>query len=225
MAGKNKHISKGSVLQKPTLQPFKIDRHLTGVVITPRGYPLDWSRTILELLVIIRGFIVAHRRLYTEKRILHCNVSEGNIVLVRPDGDNSIQGMLIDLDHAMTLNDDPKKDDKSLLAGTMKFMALERLQFAVIDKIAIQCTYRHDLESFFYVFLVGCIGFEREDDAVEVIRLQNWSSNNIYLNNGMKHTCVSGFSSYILDMFSTSYFDLKDLAIKLRNIVFGESIP
>ncbi|VDB83802.1 Bgt-20122 [Blumeria graminis f. sp. tritici] len=86
----------------------------------------------------------------------------------------------------MLLNDDPKKDDKSLLAGTMKFMALERLQFTVTYKMTIQCTYRHDLESFFYVFLLGCIEFEGEDDAAEVIELHKWSSNNIDLNYGTK---------------------------------------
>ncbi|CAD6499688.1 BgTH12-03796 [Blumeria graminis f. sp. triticale] len=169
----------GSGPRKPTLQPFQRDRHLTRVVVTPRGRPLHCSRTILEFLIVIRDSIVAHRRLYFEKDILHCDISEGNIVLVRPNGDNSIQGMLIDLDHAVSLNDDRKKDDNSLLTGTMKFMALERLSYAATYGSTIQCTYRHDLESFFYVFLVGCIDFS----------------------------------------------DLKDLAIKLRNILFGEAIP
>ncbi|CAD6501328.1 BgTH12-01580 [Blumeria graminis f. sp. triticale] len=125
----------------------------------------------------------------------------------------------------MLLNDDPKKDDKSLLAGTMKFMALERLQFTVTYKMTIQCTYRHDLESFFYVFLLGCIEFEGEDDAAEVIELHKWSSNNIDLNYGTKLTYMTKFCRYILDMFSTSFFDLKDLVIKLRNILFGEAPP
>ncbi|CAD6499703.1 BgTH12-03811 [Blumeria graminis f. sp. triticale] len=167
----------GSGPQKPTLKPFKRDRNLTRVVVTPRGYPLHWSRTILEFLVVIRDSIVADRRLYIEKKILHCDVSEGNVVLVRPDGDNSIRGMLIDLDHAVSSNVDTKKDGNSLLTGTVKFMALERLDWAVTKNKTIQCTYCHDLESFFYVFLVGCIDF----------------------------------------------FDLKDLAIKLRTIMFGES--
>ncbi|CAD6499702.1 BgTH12-03810 [Blumeria graminis f. sp. triticale] len=223
MAGKNKHISKGSGPQKPTLKPFKRDRNLTRVVVTPRGYPLHWSRTILEFLVVIRDSIVADRRLYIEKKILHCDVSEGNVVLVRPDGDNSIRGMLIDLDHAVSSNVDTKKDGNSLLTGTVKFMALERLDWAVTKNKTIQCTYCHDLESFFYVFLVGCIEFEREDDAADIEELQNWSSNSIFTSNGTKVACVTGFRSHILDIFSTSFFDLKDLAIKLRTIMFGES--
>ncbi|VCU39852.1 Bgt-50724 [Blumeria graminis f. sp. tritici] len=225
MAGKNKFISKGSGPRKPTLQPFQRDRHLTRVVVTPRGRPLHCSRTILEFLIVIRDSIVAHRRLYFEKDILHCDISEGNIVLVRPDGDNSIQGMLIDLDHAVSLNDDRKKDDNSLLTGTMKFMALERLSYAATYGSTIQCTYRHDLESFFYVFLVGCIEYERKNSSKEVIKLQMWCSNNISSNESEKIKCLTYFRMHILDVFSISFSDLKDLAIKLRNILFGEAIP
>ncbi|SZF01399.1 unnamed protein product [Blumeria hordei] len=164
--------------QKPSLQPFQRNRHLTRLVITPRGYPLRCSRTILEFLVVLRDCIVAHRPLYSETKILHCDISEGNIVFLRSEGDNSIQGMLIDLDYAVSLNDNQKNNDNSLLTGTRKFMALEKLEIAKREGRTIQCMYGHDLKSFLYVFLVGCIDF----------------------------------------------FELKNLARKLQNTLFGESL-
>ncbi|SZF01395.1 unnamed protein product [Blumeria hordei] len=224
LAGKNKYISKGSGPQKPSLQPFQRDRHLTRLVVTPRGYSLRCSRTILEFLVVLRDCIVAHRPLYSEKKILHCDISEGNIVFLRSEGDNSIQGMLIDLDYAVSLNDDQKNNDNSLLKGTMKFMALERLEIAKREGRTIQCTYRHDLESFFYVFLVGCIEFERKYESMEALEIQEWSTNNINHNYAMKHTCTTNFEGLILKMFSDSFLELKILARKLRNALFGESL-
>ncbi|CAD6506060.1 BgTH12-06992, partial [Blumeria graminis f. sp. triticale] len=88
------------------LQPFKRDRHLVRVVVTPGGHPLHCSRTILEFLVVIGDYIVAHRRLYIEKKIIHCDISEGNIVSISPNGNNSLHKMLIHFDHSISLNDD-----------------------------------------------------------------------------------------------------------------------
>ncbi|VCU39839.1 Bgt-50727 [Blumeria graminis f. sp. tritici] len=78
-------------------------------------------------------------------------------MLGRPNGDDGIKGIVIDLDHSVSLNDDQKKVDSHLLTGTMKFTVLEMLVHAIRHSSKIQCTYRHYLESFFYVFLVGCI--------------------------------------------------------------------
>ncbi|VDB90536.1 Bgt-51634 [Blumeria graminis f. sp. tritici] len=104
------------------------DRELLRIVITPRGHSLRSSKTIMEFLVGIRDAIVAHRRLYVEKKILHGDISDGNIILANVGG--KTQGMLIDLDHAEIVEPPPGKDDNFFLTGTMKFMALERLHHA-----------------------------------------------------------------------------------------------
>ncbi|VDB83615.1 Bgt-51697 [Blumeria graminis f. sp. tritici] len=68
--------------------------------------------------------------------------------------------MMIDLDHSIGLIESLKTDENLSLIGTMKFMAIERLKVAVKKEPTIQRTIWHDLESFFYVFLVGCIEYE-----------------------------------------------------------------
>ncbi|CAD6501097.1 BgTH12-01352 [Blumeria graminis f. sp. triticale] len=148
------HLAEGvEVPRTPQLR----DRELRRIVISPRGHSLRSSKTIMEFLVGIRDAIVAHRRLYVEKKILHGDISDGNIILATVGG--KTQGMLIDLDHAEMVDPPPGKDDNLFLTGTIKFMALERLHRASNCGETIARTFHHDLESFFYVFIVGCITF------------------------------------------------------------------
>ncbi|CAD6501099.1 BgTH12-01353, partial [Blumeria graminis f. sp. triticale] len=196
------------------------DRELRRIVISPRGHSLRSSKTIMEFLVGIRDAIVAHRRLYVEKKILHGDISDGNIILATVGG--KTQGMLIDLDHAEMVDPPPGKDDNLFLTGTIKFMALERLHRASNCGETIARTFHHDLESFFYVFIVGCITYERGEKSQEVIDLQAWSTENIKSNYDAKELAILGFRRRILDNFSTKFLDFKALAYELRTILFGE---
>lgn len=52
------------------------------------------------------------------------------------------------------------------MTGTLEYMAIEILEGAVRKETAgIDHTYRHDLESFFYVFLALCIRHGWGEDA------------------------------------------------------------
>ncbi|CAD6503681.1 BgTH12-03340 [Blumeria graminis f. sp. triticale] len=219
MIGCNPFISQAEDVEVPPTPQLR-DRELRRIVITPRGRNLYSSKTIMEFLVGIRDAIVAHRRLYVEKKILHGDISDGNIILATVDG--KTQGMLIDLDHAEMVEPPPGKDDNFFLTGTMKFMALERLQYAAKRGETINRTFHHDLESFFYVFILGCITYERGGKSQEVIDLQAWSTENIKFNYDAKELAILGFRRRILDNFSTKFLDLKALASELRMILFGE---
>ncbi|CCU81596.1 serine/threonine protein kinase domain protein [Blumeria hordei DH14] len=186
------------------------DRELSRIVITPHGHSLRSSKTIMEFLVVIRDAIVAHRRLYVEKKILHGDISDG---------------MLIDLDHAEMAGAPQHANDNFSLTGTMKFMVLERLQYASKSKPTINRTFHHDLESFFCVFIVGCITYERGKKSEEVIDLQNWFTGTIKNNYVAKQLAVLAFEEDILHKFSTKFLSLKPLATELRTILFGEHEP
>ncbi|CAD6503675.1 BgTH12-03334 [Blumeria graminis f. sp. triticale] len=219
MIGFNPFISQAECVEVPPTPQLR-DRELRRIVITPRGRSLYSSKTIMEFLVGIRDAIVAHRRLYVEKNILHGDISDGNIILATVGG--KTQGMLIDLDHAEMVEPPPGKDDNFFLTGTMKFMALERLQYAAKRGETIARTFHHDLESFFYVFILGCITYERGGKSQEVIDLQAWSTENIKSNYDAKELAILGFRRRILDNFTTKFLDLKALASELRTILFGE---
>ncbi|KAG6155258.1 hypothetical protein E4U51_008521 [Claviceps purpurea] len=117
------------------------------LVISPAGREINDFRSIKELLECERDTIRAHRSLYVEGKILHRDISPHNIIITRPATANGFKGMLIDLDMACTRGSD--QDGPSHAVGTLPYMAVEVL-------LKIDHTYRHDVESFFYVLLRMC---------------------------------------------------------------------
>jgi hypothetical protein len=85
-------------------------------------------------------------------RPLHAYRSVGELLEAASTGDP--KGMLIDLDLAKELDSLPS--GASHRTGTMQFMGIEVHQ-------GKGHTYRHDLESFFYVFIWMCIRYGYED--------------------------------------------------------------
>ncbi|EHK41528.1 hypothetical protein TRIATDRAFT_181068, partial [Trichoderma atroviride IMI 206040] len=101
-------------------------------------------RTIKELLESMRDAIKAHQSLYVTGNILHRDISSNNIIITDPATADGFKGMLIDLGLAKIRDSGPSGARQQ--TGTMQFMAVEVLRM-------VDHTYRHDLESFFYVLL------------------------------------------------------------------------
>ncbi|CAD6503662.1 BgTH12-03321 [Blumeria graminis f. sp. triticale] len=220
MSAEAKYISIGAEEEALTSAPYLNDRELIRVVMTPRGRSLGTSRSILEFLVGIREAIVAHRDLYCKKKMLHGDISEGNYILTPLS--NTLQGFLIDLDHAIEVKDTSDAVKGNFLTGTMKFMAIERLEHAAYYRSSITRTYRHDLESFFYVFILGCVTYGSDTKSFELAHLRCWSRRNVHNNLTNKRIAFSDFEFEILRWFSPSFVDLKDLAKKLHVLLFGK---
>ncbi|VDB88723.1 Bgt-50276 [Blumeria graminis f. sp. tritici] len=215
-----KPIATGKGEKQPTTPPRIKDRELTRLIVTPRGFRLNSSRTILEFVEGIRDAIMAHQRLFVEKKVLHGDISDGNIILAFVGG--RFRGLLIDFDHAVKVEDTSDKHENSYLTGTLKYMALERLEYAAKTENSITRTYYHDLESFFYVFLTGCIEYERRENPKVVVNLQSWCEENIKENFKGKRSDMTYFETDILPKFSNNFDDLKELARKLHKILFGD---
>ncbi|SZF01234.1 unnamed protein product [Blumeria hordei] len=111
-------------------------------------------------------------------------------------------------------------EDDRFLPGTMKFMALERLKHARNTGNTTSRTC-HDLESFFYVFIVGCIEYE-DVSADEVDDLNYWCTNHVKRNFKSKRYHVEHFDTEILDKFTTSFKGLKEVAGKMRQILYHD---
>ncbi|CAM6004313.1 unnamed protein product [Sphagnum balticum] len=126
------------------------------LVVSPAGRPLSSYRSVRELLEALRDAIKGHRSLLEDGKILHRDISENNIIITEVTVKGDPTGLLIDLDLAKELNSVPS--GASHRTGTMQFMAIEVLQ-------GKGHTYRHDLESFFYVFIWMCIRYG--EDASE----------------------------------------------------------
>lgn len=123
------------------------NRIFSCLVVSPAGRVISEFRTIRELLESERDATKAHQSLYIKSQILHRDISSNNIIIINPETANGFKGMLIDLDLAKERDSGPSGARHR--TGTMQFMAVEVLRKA-------DHTYRHDLESFFYVLLWMC---------------------------------------------------------------------
>ncbi|KAI9765989.1 MAG: hypothetical protein M1840_006996 [Geoglossum simile] len=137
------------------------------LVVYPPGRAIDEFRSVKEFLEALRDAIKGHRSLYQHGEILHRDVSKNNIIITDTESKSDPRGLLIDLDLAKELGSGPSGARHR--TGTMEFMAIEVLKGKTH-------TYRHDLESFFYVFLWVIIrhGQKTDQNASKKSRLRDW---------------------------------------------------
>ncbi|OJD25733.1 hypothetical protein ACJ73_02890, partial [Blastomyces percursus] len=143
------------------------NRVLRCLVISPAGRPIHRYESPLELLKALRDAIKAHRSLYLDGNILHRDISENNIIITDPDKAGGYSGMLIDLDLAKEVGSG--RSGARHQTGTMEFMAIEVL-------LNIDHTYRHDLESSFYVLIWQCArhGWDKLKQLRALYQLYGW---------------------------------------------------
>ncbi|KAM5379493.1 hypothetical protein ACJZ2D_004001 [Fusarium nematophilum] len=191
---------------------------LSCIVTSPVGHSLHHLDNIsiskFPMLQFLEGFrdaIKAHRSLLFDGKILHRDISPGNIIISKSNNEGEPRGRLIDLDIAMVLTDLQRRSSN----GTMSFMAI-----GVLDHRPH--TYRHDLESFLYVFLwmAICHGKKLPPES----RLQRWESEDRDGWDGLvtkktEDMADENFSTIITE-FTPEFNGLASLAYRLREILF-----
>jgi hypothetical protein len=203
------------------------------LVVSPAGRPLHTYRSVRELLEALRDVIAGDKLLLEKGKILHWNISESNIIITEAAAKGESKGMLIDLNLAKELDSLPS--GASHQTGTMQFMAIEVLQ-------GKGHTYRHDLESFFYVFTWMCIrygcGCEDTGDGVETAArgerrkrarltttsvLRDWYTGNCrqIANTKLGHMDKNGFENVVAE-FAPQFESLKQLALSREHRCCGD---
>lgn len=139
---------------------------LECIVTSPLGRPLTAVSSPIELLTVLRDVVKSLHSLYVRANILHRDVSQANIIIVprksnKPDAPT---GMLIDLNLALDLSNPPSERE---VIGSEGFMGIGILG-------GDDHTYRHDLESVFYVFLWMAICFPTFEHPPLDSRLHAW---------------------------------------------------
>ncbi|KAL2889205.1 serine/threonine-protein kinase Sgk2 [Ceratocystis lukuohia] len=188
------------------------------LVVSPAGRVISDFRSIKELLESERDAIKAHRSLYVTGKILHRDISPNNIIITNPETANGFKGMLIDLDLAKVLDSEPSGARHR--TGTMQFMAIE-----VLSKK--DHTYRHDLESFFYVLIWMCArqawsnGFAGKEIPRKKSRLRKWEIGRFeYIADTKRdHMAVNGLAR-IMEEFPEALDVVKPVCLKIRKILF-----
>ncbi|KAI0890734.1 kinase-like domain-containing protein [Annulohypoxylon maeteangense] len=183
--------------------------HILACIITsPVGRPLRTFRSLLELLQVFRDAIKCHRSLYFDAEILHQDISPGNIIILDSQDEGKPKGILIDLDSAIELD-----KTEPWIIGTRPFMAIGVLK-------SEHHTYRHDLESFLYVFLWTIIT-NHKGSPPENSKLRQWSKGSWDELAARKFLDMDQDSfQYILEEFMPEFNPLKPLAESLRDILF-----
>ena len=159
---------------------------------------------------------------------MHRDISQSNIVITNPDENGGFSGMLIDLELGTTVEEGRNSRTGSQhMTGTLKYMAIEVVQTGFQpcgkDQLNLDHTYRHDLESFFYVLLATCIscGWE-ESEKPKNDPLRDWyiGGYDSIVRAKLGDMGLNGFETLILPKFSPVFECAKDLAIRLRDALF-----
>ncbi len=189
------------------------------LVISPAGRALRDFRSIPELLKALRDAVKAHKSLYMKGKILHRDISENNIIITDPKEANGFRGMLIDAEYGK--ENGSGRSGARQQTGTMEFMAIQVLQ-------RVAHTYRHDLESFFYVLLWICARrvWEREFLCSAVDRpkrniLSKWYTGSFddIADSKQGYMHVDKFED-ILKEFPQAFDRVKLLCKEIRGILF-----
>ncbi|EAS34035.2 uncharacterized protein CIMG_05059 [Coccidioides immitis RS] len=194
------------------------NRILRCLVVSPAGRPIYEYKSPLELLMALQDAIKAHRSLYLDGKILHRDVSENNIIITDPNRVGGRSGMLIDLDLAKEVGSG--RSGARHQTGTMEFMAIEVL-------LNVDHTYRHDLESFFYVLIwqCACHGWRKSKQGLEQPKnslLKRWYTGSYeeiatYKRGNME---AGGFERILMKEFPPCFDCVKPLCRAIRDILF-----
>ncbi|KAG9249704.1 serine/threonine-protein kinase Sgk2 [Emericellopsis atlantica] len=194
------------------------NRIYSCLVVSPAGRVISDFRTIKELLESMQDAIKAHQSLYVTGNILHRDISSNNIIITKPEMAGGFKGMLIDLDLAKVRDSGPSGARHQ--TGTMQFMAVEVLRM-------VDHTYRHDLESFFYVLLWMCArqswsnGFAGEEKPPKESLLRRWEIGSFkYIAAAKEGDMTVNRLEGIMGEFPEALDAVKPLCLRIRKILF-----
>jgi Fungal protein kinase len=193
------------------------NRLFSCLVISPAGRPLKSFCSIKELLTALGDCIRAHQSLLEEAKILHRDISENNVIITDRATFGGT-GMLIDLDLATVQGERAGGRHRT---GTMEFMAIEVLRGA-------DHTYRHDLESFFYVLLWICARRSWETEYYFKLKakpaksvLREWYGSSFEnVARSKEYRMRSRRFNAILEEFPPGFNCVQPLCRQLRHILF-----
>ncbi|KAJ1850427.1 hypothetical protein LPJ73_003457, partial [Coemansia sp. RSA 2703] len=124
---------------------------------TPFALPISQLRSVDELIVVVSDVMTAYMAIAQRCGILHRDISSNNIMFTRkPDG--SVQGVLVDFDISMPVEDSELESREPDMRGTFPFMSIGNLTNSPLPRTVLD-----DWESLIYVLCWLCTyGFSKE---------------------------------------------------------------
>ncbi|TRM60834.1 hypothetical protein BD626DRAFT_406811 [Schizophyllum amplum] len=199
------------------------EQELRRLVLRPYARRLQDFSSKEELLRVFRDAIDAHGDLYERRNMLHCDISDNNVMIHQEAGSALRRGILIDLDCAIkvcTVPNEPNQGFTSKRTGTVPFMACE-----VLWNYPKRGPW-HDLESFLYVLMIVCASYSgpsntpRKDFDIRTSPMGPWFEGNGNRKWRIMHKFDDTDFIAFLDSVIDPYFDdLKTLVCDLRTVI------
>ncbi|KAL1750458.1 hypothetical protein FB107DRAFT_294573 [Schizophyllum commune] len=193
---------------------------LRRLVLQPCGRPLVDFRDKDELLTGFNDSIMTHYQLY-EHYILHCDISDNNIMLRAREDTSTSRGLLVDLDSADEVNPDTGLAHINFGMGTVPFVACDILRPHGADGRAPW----HDLESFLHVLIYICATCSGPSDTpranfdLESSLMSPWLTGDYVRKKEITFEYdESAFRAFVDSVFDPYFEDLKDLVCDLRAV-------
>ncbi|TRM56476.1 hypothetical protein BD626DRAFT_519689 [Schizophyllum amplum] len=195
---------------------------LRRLVLKPYAQPLKHFSSKEELLSVLRDSIQAHWDLYDWHDVLHCDISDNNVMMHVQQGSPLRRGLLIDLDCAIVVKGERRVGPIGRRAGTLPYMACDIVQYS--DRVAHGPW--HDLESFLYVLMIVCATYSgpsntpREDFDLCDSPMSAWMTGD-----GDRKAIImyeyedSQFRTFLDSVFDPYFDDFKDLICELRTVI------
>jgi serine/threonine protein kinase len=182
------------------------------VAIHPVGRQIQDHKSTQEVLEAFHDITKALRSLYMDAKILHRDVSPGNIMISTTKQEGTPRGFLVDLDVAICLEKESPKEGTRY--DTRAFMAIGVL-------LAKEHTCKRDLESLFYSSLWTAICGKGKAWPPHESKLWGWLQGSFQECAAKKsrEMQAEGFEG-VLDDFTQEFVDCKELARELWRIFF-----
>ncbi|KAJ1999816.1 hypothetical protein GGI04_003951 [Coemansia thaxteri] len=194
------------------------------IVTSPIGQPLRKAKSAKELILVVGDVMRCHSAIVAECKILHRDISDNNILIVRREGEPT-RGLLIDFDCALDLSKE-RIGMRGKMTGTPPFMSINNL-----DESDVKRTSLDDWESLIYLLcLIGTRGVDkgtrRSSKELEKLPIRLWKSGDAKTILYSKCRCLSNSATFmeeIVSNFNSEDKDgdmLKKLAIYLYKTLF-----
>ncbi|KAK3168273.1 hypothetical protein OEA41_004719 [Lepraria neglecta] len=211
--------SKRTGTSSPTkggISPPMWNRVHRRVITRDYGKHLYKASCPAALLTALLGCIEGYESLHTRTGMIQCDISTGNLMMNEDDGNPSWPSFLIDLDLAIKEQRLESSGAKGK-TGTRAFMAIGVLYNE-------KHSFRHDLESFFWVLFWICIHYNGPDKESRVVPdFEEWNYMDAnQLARSKKGEVADGgdFISNAEQNFTSYYQPLIPSVNSLRKVVF-----
>ena len=153
---------------KGTRRPAIQNRVHRRVIVRDYGKAIYKASSRAAMLAALEGCITGYESSHTQAGMLQRDVSIGNLMMNEEDDNPSWPSFLIDFDLAIKEQREGSSGARGR-TGTKVFMAIGVL-------LGEKHSFRHDLESFFWVLFWICIHYNRPNEESRVVpRFDQWN--------------------------------------------------